>query len=798
MQNTAEVPSDYQRLLAQYQALLAENKKLQAENAVLREPSDRLHYALESLHEHQEELRSQNDTLKAVQSDLQLSRNRYQQLFDFAPLAYLSINRHGVIEAANFAASNLLQTEPKMLCSKSIYKYFDLQGQLQFRNFLKHVFNHDNALESIELTLFHEINQKPIYVSVHARLFTSSIKDEQPVCFVSLSDMSARKKIEMALQESESRFRSLVENVNAVAWAFNIPENRFTYVSPHAEKLFGFSLNEWQNLNFWRKIIHPDDKQFIQKLIHMDFDGTEQQAFEYRMQTIQGEYIWLRNIVTSKISQGRILHLSGFMVDITQLKLTEIELRKAKEDAESANRAKSAFLANMSHELRTPLNAILGYTQLLNRNLSIDTDIREQIKIIERSGEHLLRLINDVLDLSKIEAERLEIFNTDVYLPGVMQDILQVFQLRTERKSLKFQLSPLPFQENFQQSKVPVLVSTDEKRLRQVLLNLLNNAFKFTEHGEINLNMSWHEGLLFFEITDTGCGIAEKDLEMIFEPFRQIGTQQYIEGSGLGLPISRRLVNMMGGNLEIKSSLDKGSTFKFFIQATLKQWTILQKELPETRMAYRYLGEPRHIMIVDDVANNRRVLSDWLEQLGFLIDTFENVNTALLHAKHCTPDIVLMDLVMPEIDGFTGIQQLRQLKSGCHCCVIAVSATVTEEQKAQALAAGADGFLEKPIKHQALLSALKEFANINWEYLDSNGEQQASAPPQEIIFPDADILEKLIELSRLGHVQGIMELAQEELEKTPAQKSFYLKIINLADNFLLKELRDFLHTENYD
>jgi len=797
MSNPVGNSPDYQRLLEQYQALLAENKKLQAENTELQNPNTNLHHALESLHEHQEELRSQNDTLKAMQSDLQLSRNRYQHLFDFAPLAYLSVDEQGIIEAANFAAGNLFQTEQQRLYKQSIYKYFNFQAQIQFRKLLAHVFKTGEAIENVELSLFQANHNKSISVNINARLFSSDIEQEHAVCFISLTDISARKQAETALRESESRFRSLVENVNAIAWSFHIAENRFTYVSPHAEKLLGYPLSHWQGLSFWYQTIHPDDRKIIQNLIKAGMNTPEQQTFEYRVRTFQGEYIWLRSIVASKISQGRILQLSGFMVDINQLKATEVELRQAKTDAEAANRAKSAFLANMSHELRTPLNAILGYAQLLVRNSTIDMDILEQIKIIERSGEHLLQLINDVLDLSKIEAERLEIINQDVYLPGVIQDLSHLFQLRAEQKQVNFQISPLPFQENFQQNKIPVLISTDEKRLRQVLLNLLNNAFKFTERGEIKLHMTWHEGLLFFEVKDTGCGIHSENLGVIFEPFRQIATQQYIEGSGLGLPISRRLVDMMGGHLDVESHLGQGSIFKFFIQAPLQKWMVQQEKFPTSHIAVKYIGKERRIMIVDDVANNRTVLADWLRQLGFVVDTFEHVGAALAQAEHVMPDIVLMDLVMPEIDGFTGIKQLRKLKGGDTCCIIAISATVSEQQRVQALDVGANGFLEKPFKHHVIQDALKTLAGIEWEYIESHEESDVPNNTQEVIFPSSEVLEQLIELSRLGHVQGVMELAKEELEKTPEFKIFYHRIINLADNFLLKELRDFLKNKNY-
>jgi len=538
---------------------------LQDENAQLKNPGQDLAHALESLYQHQEELHSKNETLKAVQSELQSSRARYQVLFDFAPVAYLSLDSKAVIKAANITAGILLQNEGKSLIRTSFYNYLEQLEQLRFKQFLQQVFQ-SKGLHTIELNL--RLQQETnMAVSLHGRLFHPANHNSR-VCFLALSDISARKQVEIALRDSEARFRSLVENVNAIAWTYSLIQNRFTYVSPHAENMLGYSINAWQSLDFWARHAHPDDQETALNFARQQIAAGQDHEFEYRMRTANGEYIWLRDIVkVHKNAQGQVASLSGFMVDVSKLKKTETELRQATAEAESDNRAKSAFLANMSHELRTPLNAILGYTQLLRRNPLVMPDIREQIQIIQHSGEHLLQLINNVLDLSKIEAERLELLKTEVYLPGFMQDLVQIFNLRAEQKQLTFQVEPPPYQESFHVHRLPMLIKTDEKRLRQVLFNLLNNAFKFTDYGTINLHMHWHEGLLHFSVQDTGRGIEKHDLKVIFEPFRQVGTQQYIEGSGLGLSISRHLVEMMGGHLEVESLIGQGSCFRFFIQA---------------------------------------------------------------------------------------------------------------------------------------------------------------------------------------------------------------------------------------
>ncbi len=378
----------------------------------------------------------------------------------------------------------------------------------------------------------------------------------------------------------------------------------------------------------------------------------------------------------------------------------EMELQKAKEqaelaqqEAEMANCAKSTFLANMSHELRTPLNGILGYAQILQRDSRLTEKQKDGITIIKQSGEHLLTLINDILDLSKIEAGKLELIEKDFYLPTFLKGIVDLFQLRAEEKDIFFiykEFSKSPFSEKAESKKIPSGVRGDEKRLRQILLNLLSNAMKFTQHGSVTFSVcsqSKQSGLskedsVYFKIEDTGLGIAKADIEKIFDPFQQVGKQsKMIEGTGLGLPISKKLVEIMGGELKVTSELGKGSIFEFEIPMPTvlnsdNSYSMIQeqkkiigyqkmslspsKEQPSYRTSLTEEQQPFLILVADDKPQNRTLLIDLLQPLGFDIIEAENVKQALTLARQSLPKVILMDSMMHTIGSLECIRQMRQ------------------------------------------------------------------------------------------------------------------------------------------
>ncbi len=425
----------------------------------------------------------------------------------------------------------------------------------------------------------------------------------------------------------------------------------------------------------------------------------------------------------------------------------EEALLVAKEAAEAANRAKSTFLANMSHELRTPLNAILGFAQLLERDTTLTSRQRDSLAIINRSGEHLLNLINDVLEMSKIEAGRLVLSPEPVNLHRLLQTLQEMFQVRTQAKrlSLRFELAP----------DLPQCVLTDEGKLRQVLINLLSNAVKFTETGGITLRARAEQGnpgkfpmpyTLFFEVEDTGKGIASEEMGNLFQPFVQTTSGiEAREGTGLGLTISRQFIRLMGGDIYLTSTVGKGSTFRFDIQATLADAKAVAPTLTHGRVLQLAPDQPTYrILVVDDRPEGRDLIAQLLDTVGFETRTATNGQEAIQQWQQWHPHLIWMDMRMPVMDGYEATRQIREQEArgrgnSTHSLnpvqhqptvIIALTASAFEEQRASILAAGCDDFVRKPFREQVIFEKMAEYLGVRYVYeqnTDSQGIQEQTS-----------------------------------------------------------------------
>jgi signal transduction histidine kinase/FixJ family two-component response regulator len=462
-----------------------------------------------------------------------------------------------------------------------------------------------------------------------------------------------------------------------------------------------------------------------------------------------------------------------------ELTWTAKRLEAALVAAEAANRAKSLFLANMSHELRTPLNAILGYAQLFKRDQRLIGWQAEAVDTIQRSGEHLLTLISDILDLSKIEAGKLELSSGIVDLRGFVRDLGNITQVRTDAKGLSFvrEIS----------ADLPHFVQADEKRLRQVLLNLLGNAAKFTDFGQVELRVSAlstseNQAKLRFEVKDSGIGIEAEKLEAIFKPFEQVCDPRHQSGgAGLGLSISRQLLRLMGSEIEVESVPGQGS--RFWFDVSLPQASAQPAPLPPAINVTGYLGRRRNILIVDDTPENRAVLAVTLTGVGFEIHEAVNGLDGLERAVTTQPDLILLDIMMPVMDGLEMTRRIREIGDSRSIPIVAVSASVAAEDQSRSLAAGANAFLAKPIDHKQLFHLIGTLLQLDWVENPLQPAAPADGETDRLVAPPLAELDVLYDLARAGNMRNIRKQADRIASLDERYRPFADKLRQLARAF---------------
>jgi PAS domain S-box-containing protein len=548
----------------------------------------------------------------------------------------------------------------------------------------------------------------------------------------------ALARSEARLKESEERFRGIIERMPIAACLVD-QHDRMYFRNQRFVELLGWTEQETGTLAEWWPRAYPNEgyRQEVIETWSNDVrlslqSGTDIKANEYRVTCRDGA---VRAMEISGIVLGDVYLAT--LIDNTERNLAREELQRAKEAAEAANQAKSIFLANMSHELRTPLNAILGFSSMLGRAPDTTPAQQEKIAIINRSGEHLLEMINDVLDLSKIEAGRVELEPEAFDLPRLLEEIGRMFEMRAVDAGLEFELDLAP--------DIAQLVRGDAGKLRQILINLLGNAVKFTKEGGFSLRARTRPVtddpatvMLRLEVEDTGPGITQEQMGRIFQPFVQAAhSPTGGKGTGLGLSISKSFVDLMGGTIGVETAVGTGSLFRVHLPVTLAQadeTVPAQSTLPA--VLGLETGQPAwRVLVVEDSSENRLLLTGLLVQAGFETREAANGEEAVAQFERWHPHFIWMDMRMPVMDGYQATRRIRNLPGGDEVKIVALTATAFKEQREQVLKAGCDAVLLKPYQANDLFSAMAEQLGVAYRYEESDsgtGAEKCTAPTIEL------------------------------------------------------------------
>jgi PAS domain S-box-containing protein len=740
-----------------------------------------------------------------VEEALHRSEKQFRDLVEHIPIGIYRSTPEGRMMMAN-------STMVKMLGYASFEDLArrDLEGECEEHQYARAAYRakieHEGRVVGLE-SVWRKSDGSLIHVRENAR----AVFDEAGQALYyegSIEDISEHKWAEDALRQEAEFRRATVERAAeglCVCHAISeFPYVRFTVWNERMTAITGYTM-DGINAKGWYQSVYPDPHVRVRAVERMERMrlGDDMMGEEWEITRADGakRIICISTSVLS--SGGEEGHVLALMQDVTERKRAEQELRnyqehleelvqgrtielerankqlqeeigertkleddliKARESAEAANRAKSTFLANMSHGIRTPMNAILGYTQILQRDAALGQVQRDYVDVINRSGEHLLGLINDVLEMSKIEAGHTTFNPQEFDFYALMDDIEAMFRVRTAERHVALEVTIT--------GQVPRLLYADSAKVREVVINLLGNAVKFTENGEISVGISSlasskdeRDHMISIEVKDTGYGIAPEELDRAFEPFEQTRSGRYqVGGTGLGLPISREYARMMGGELVVESSLGKGSTFRFTFRARAAGGDDAAPIPKDSARQVTGLAtdSPPKVLVVDDDEASREALALHLSLVGFCVRQAANGVEAVAAFDEWQPAAILMDLWMPEMDGLEAIRRIKATPRGVATPILTVTASVLEKSEQEAMAAGSDGFIRKPFAKAEVFGQLKRVLGIEYVYEEkpcqSRKDRTGQALP--VSLPDG-LVRELSEATECGDGVGLRKLVEE-------------------------------------
>lgn len=654
---------------------------------------------------------------KQAEAALKESEIRFQAFMDNSPTAAWITNDKGRILYLNPAYYRQFNVPSSYQPGKTDLSFFPAELRQEYLKNTRQVINSKQTLEVIEQGVRRDGSAGEFLVYK----FPIPTTTGQLLVGGVAIDITERKKAEAEVKAQQQFLRQVIDVVPSAIFVKD-RQGYFLIANKVSAQMHGTVPERMMNQRE-----HDFNPNF--DLAHLEqYLTTNQEVMETRqpqiltqeIMTAQGEMRWYKTVISPFIdAQDCVQGIIGTSTNITELKNVETELRQAKERAESANRAKSQFLSNMSHELRTPLNAILGFSQVMSRSNRLGNEQQEQLKIINRSGEHLLNLINDILSMAKIESGQLTLNPHCFHLPLFLDDLERMLQLKASEKGLQFIVERSP--------NLPTNVLADENKLRQILVNLLANAIKFTSTGSVRLGVSCtpqpDERLtLHFEITDTGPGIAPSEMGLLFDPFVQTTTgRQSMQGTGLGLPISREFVRLMGGEIEVDSHLAQGTTFRFNIDLSKSASARCKPRSAHQRVIGLEPNQPPYrILVVEDDDESRLLLLQLLQPLGFQVQQAVNGQEAVELSSSWKPHLIWMDIRMPVMDGYEATRRIKAASQGWSTIVIALTASAFEEERCEIIAAGCDDLVYKPFQESVLFDKMAEYLGVRYIYEEEN------------------------------------------------------------------------------